>query len=81
MNDEEPFYKKPRVLLLLIVILGSILVMTVSYKNGEVKVGSNLKYGLDLEGGSWLQLQLQGAIVQVNADEKKIIQIGIRRNY
>jgi preprotein translocase subunit SecD len=74
MNDEEPFYKKPRVLLLLVVILGSILVMTVSYQNGEVKVGSNLKYGLDLEGGSWLQLQLQGAIVQLNADEKKIIQ-------
>ena len=48
--------------------------MTISYKNGAVNVGSNLKYGLDLEGGSWLQLQLQGAIVQVNADEKKIIQ-------
>ncbi|PWB52599.1 MAG: preprotein translocase subunit SecD [Candidatus Methanoperedenaceae archaeon] len=74
MNGEEPFYKKPRVLLLLIIILASIAVMTVSYKNGELKVGSNLKYGLDLEGGSWLQLQLQGAIVQVNADEKKIIQ-------
>ncbi len=40
MNGEEPFYKKPRVLLLLIVILASIAVMTVSYKNGEVKVGS-----------------------------------------
>lgn len=74
MNGEEPFYKKPRVILLFIMILASIAVMTVSYKDGEVKVGSNLKYGLDLEGGSWLQLQLQGAIVQVNADEKKIIQ-------
>ncbi len=74
MNGEEPFYKKPRVILLLIIILASIAVMTVSYKNGEMKVGSNLKYGLDLEGGSWLQLQLQGAIVQVKADEKKIIQ-------
>lgn len=74
MNGEEAFYKKPRVILLLIIILASIAVMTVSYKDGEVKVGSNLKYGLDLEGGSWLQLQLQGAIVQVKADEKKIIQ-------
>jgi preprotein translocase subunit SecD len=74
MNGEEAFYKKPRVVLLLIVILASIALMTISYKNGAVNVGSNLKYGLDLEGGSWLQLQLQGAIVQVNADEKKIIQ-------
>jgi preprotein translocase subunit SecD len=74
MSEEEPFYKKPRVLLLLIVILCSIAVMTVSYKNGELKIGNNLRYGLDLEGGSWLQLQLQGAIAQVNADEKKIIQ-------
>ncbi|NJD54342.1 MAG: preprotein translocase subunit SecD [Candidatus Methanoperedens sp.] len=79
MNDEEPFYKKPRVLLLLVVILASIVAMTVSYKNGEVKVGSNLNYGLDLEGGSWLQLQLQGAIVQVSADESKIIQSEFQR--
>jgi len=64
MNDIEPFYKKPRVLLLLVLILASIALMTVSYKNGQVNVGSNLKYGLDLEGGSWLQLQLQGAIAQ-----------------
>ena len=79
MNGEEPFYKKPRVLLLLIVILASIVAMTVSYKNGEVKVGSNLNYGLDLQGGSWLQLQLQGAIVQVSADENKIIQSEFQR--
>ncbi|HEY6585749.1 MAG TPA: hypothetical protein VIY97_01135, partial [Candidatus Methanoperedens sp.] len=79
MNGEEPFYKNPRVLLLLIVILASIAAMTVSYKNGEVKVGSNLNYGLDLQGGSWLQLQLQGAIVQVSADESKIIQSEFQR--
>ncbi|MFZ3384225.1 MAG: preprotein translocase subunit SecD [Candidatus Methanoperedens sp.] len=79
MNGEEPFYKKPRVLLLLIVILASLAVMTVSYNNGELNVGSQLKYGLDLEGGSWLQLQLQGAIVQVDADEKKIIQSEFER--
>lgn len=74
MNEEIPFYKKPRVLFVLLILLGSILVMTVSYKNGEFNVGSNLKYGLDLEGGSWLQLQLQGAIAQVSADQGKIIQ-------
>jgi len=74
MNGEEPFYKKTRVLFLIAVILGSILVMTVSYKNGQLNVGSNLNYGIDIQGGSWLQLQLQGAIAQVTADEGKIIQ-------
>lgn len=79
MTREEPFYMKPRVLLLIFVILASIAVLTVSYKNGEVSVGSNLKYGLELEGGSWLQLQLQGAIVQVDANQTKIIQTEFER--
>ncbi len=72
MNEEEPFYKNPRFLLLLFAILGSIAAIMPSYSNGEFQ--SNLKYGLDLEGGSWLQLQLQGAIAQVEADEGKIVQ-------
>lgn len=74
MNGEEPFYKNRRVLLLAFVILGSIAAIMVSYSDGEFNIQSNLKYGLDLEGGSWLQLQLQGAIAQVEADDAKIIQ-------
>ncbi len=35
---------------------------------------SGLKYGLDLEGGSWLQLQLQGAVVQLDADPEGILE-------
>ncbi|MDD5617050.1 MAG: preprotein translocase subunit SecD, partial [Candidatus Methanoperedens sp.] len=72
MNEEEPFYKNPRVILFLVVILGSIAVIMPTYSDG--KFHTNLKYGLDLEGGSWLQLQLQGAVAQVDADEGKIIQ-------
>ncbi len=75
MTDEQPFYKNPRVLFLLLAILGSIIAITVSYSDGEIHVGSNLKYGLDLDGGSWLQMQLQGAIAQIDADPGKIIQI------
>ncbi|VVB85342.1 Protein-export membrane protein SecD [uncultured archaeon] len=75
MNDEQPFYKNSRVLLLILVILGSIISMTVSYNNGEIQFGSNLKFGLDLDGGSWLQVQLQGEIAQVDADPSKIIQV------
>ena len=33
-----------------------------------------LKYGLDLQGGSYLQLKLQGAMVQVDADPESILQ-------
>ncbi len=74
MTDEEPFYHNWRVLLLVFVILGSIISITVSYKNGEFHIGNNLNYGIDLEGGSWLQVQLQGAVAQVDADEAKLIQ-------
>lgn len=73
MNDEEPSYKNPRVLLLIFVVLGSIAAIIMpSFSSGEFQ--TNLKYGLDLQGGSWLQLQLQGAIAQIDADEGKIIQ-------
>ncbi len=64
MNEEIPFYKNGRFVLLVVVILLSITSI----------VSFNIKYGLDLEGGSWLQLQLQGAIVQINASEGKMIQ-------
>lgn len=77
MNEEEPFYNNPRFLLLVFVILGSVIAIMPSYSNGEFR--TNLKYGLDLEGGSWLQLQLQGAIAQVDADEGKIIQAELGR--
>lgn len=75
MNDEEPFYHNWRVLLLVFVILGSIAAITISYSNGQLHIGNNLKYGLDLDGGSWLQVQLQGAVAQVDADPGKIVQV------
>ena len=74
MNEEEPFYKNWRVLLLLFVILGSVGIITISYSNGALHFQNNLKYGLDLDGGSWLQVELQGGIAQVDADEGKIVQ-------
>lgn len=78
MNDEkEPIYKNVRVLLFIAVILGSLLAITPSYSDGKFQ--TNLKYGLDLEGGTWLQLQLQGVVVQVDADEGKIIQVEFGR--
>lgn len=77
MNDQEPFYKNPRVILFIAVILGSILAIMPSYSDGKFQ--TNLKYGLDLEGGSWLQLKLQGVVAQVDADPGKIIQVEFAR--
>ncbi len=79
MNDKTPFYQNWRVLLVVLVILGSIAAMTISYSNGQFRIGNNLKYGLDLDGGSWLQVQLQGAIVQADADPGKIVQVEFAR--
>lgn len=64
MTDEEPFYKNIRVVILILAILGSIASIAVYHLN----------YGIDLAGGSWLQVQLQGAVVQVDANEAKLIQ-------
>ncbi len=78
MNDEnEPFYKNARVLLFIAVILGSLVAIMPSYSDGKFQ--TNLKYGLDLEGGTWLQLQLQGVVAQVDADEGKIVQADFGR--
>ncbi len=41
---------------------------------GYVGLNHGLKYGLDLEGGSWLQLQLQGAMVQLDVSPEKILE-------
>ena len=32
-----------------------------------------IAYGLDLEGGSWLQLKLEGTLAQIDADPGKIV--------
>lgn len=71
MNKEE-ILRNPRILLLLLAILGSIIAVYPHYSDSGLT--SRLKYGLDLEGGSWLQLQLVGAITQVEVEEGRIIQ-------
>lgn len=62
----------PRVLLYLAAVF--IALILIAPLPSEQGLQSRLKYGLDLEGGSWLQLQLQGAIVQLNVDPAKILE-------
>ncbi|MDD4332462.1 MAG: preprotein translocase subunit SecD, partial [Methanosarcinaceae archaeon] len=64
--------KKPRVMLFLLALLASLVAIQPWGVLGE-DGSSNLNYGLDLEGGSWLQIKLQGALAQVDADPELIV--------
>jgi preprotein translocase subunit SecD len=70
--DNSQLLKDPRILLLIAGVIISLLLIYPHPTQEGIK--TNLKYGLELEGGSWLQLQLQGAIVEINADPAVIIQ-------
>jgi preprotein translocase subunit SecD len=61
LND---FSKDPRVILYFVVVALSIL--SLAY--------FGLNFGLDLEGGSYLQLQLQGAVTQIDVSPEKILE-------
>ncbi|MCC7576128.1 MAG: preprotein translocase subunit SecD [Methanomethylovorans sp.] len=73
-EDEEPksIFRDLRVMIFIIALLGSIVFIHPGY-NSEEGFTTNLKYGLDLEGGSWLQVKLQGALVQVDADTNMLL--------
>jgi preprotein translocase subunit SecD len=72
MSDKKSLFKNVRVIIFILALLASIVLIHPGYTPGE-GVTTNLKYGLDLEGGSWLQVKLQGALVQVSADPGKIV--------
>jgi len=67
MSDKKDLFKNVRVIIFILALLASIVLIQPGYTSGE-GVTTNLNYGLDLEGGSWLQIKLQGALVQVDAD-------------
>jgi preprotein translocase subunit SecD len=50
-----------RVLLVLILVVGSIIAIAPYY--GDGKLQTSLQFGLDLAGGSWLQLEFQAEVV------------------
>ena len=56
--------QNPRILLYVAAISLSIIFIAVHGVN----------YGLDIQGGSWLQLQLEGARVELNVDASKILE-------
>lgn len=63
--------KDPRVVIFLVAVAAALIILAPIPGDGGLH--SRLKYGLDLEGGSWLQLKLQGAIVQPHVDPINIL--------
>jgi preprotein translocase subunit SecD len=72
MSDKKSLFKNVRVIIFILALLASIVLIQPGYTSGEGAT-SNLNYGLDLEGGSWLQIKLQGALAQVDADPGMIV--------
>lgn len=72
MSDKKGLLKNPRVIIFILILLGSLIAIHPSYTPGE-GISTNLNFGLDLEGGSWLQIQLQGVLVQVDADSGELV--------
>ncbi|MGA9187092.1 MAG: preprotein translocase subunit SecD, partial [Methanosarcina sp.] len=65
-------FKNPRVIIFILILLGSIVAIHPGYTPGK-GTSSNLNFGLDLEGGSWLQIKLEGALAQIDADSGKLV--------
>lgn len=64
--------RDPRVILFFAAVVASLLILAPMPSEDGLK--TRLKYGLDLEGGSWLQLKLQGSMIQPQIDPIKILE-------
>ncbi len=71
MSDKMSLLKNVRVIVFILIFLGSIVAIHPGYTPGKGTT-SNLNFGLDLEGGSWLQIKLEGALAQIDADSGKL---------
>ncbi|MFA7563222.1 MAG: preprotein translocase subunit SecD [Methanoculleus sp.] len=70
MNKETftNLVKDWRVALLLLLVIGSLVGIYLAPPNPERGLEGNLQFGLDLEGGSWLQLEFQSVVVAYSTD-------------
>lgn len=59
-------FKDFRVLLLILAVIISLLTISPHYSEGEIE--TNLKFGIELAGGSFIRLALEGCMVQIEAD-------------
>ncbi|WP_286681043.1 preprotein translocase subunit SecD [Methanoculleus sp. DTU007] len=70
MNSEtiKNLVKDWRVALLLVLVVGSLIGIYLAPPNPEKGLEGNLQFGLDLEGGSWLQMEFQSVVVTYSTD-------------
>ena len=59
-------FKNWQVALLVILVIASVIVLFPHPENGELK--TTTQFGLDLSGGTWLQMQFQGEVVRFTTD-------------
>jgi preprotein translocase subunit SecD len=72
MSDKKSLLKNTRVIIFILIFLGSIVAIHPGYTPGKGTT-SNLNFGLDLQGGSWLQIKLEGALAQIDVDSGKLV--------
>lgn len=72
MSDIKSLLKNPRIIIFTLAILVAIVAIHPGYTPGEGTT-SHLNFGLDLEGGSWLQIKLEGALAQIDVDSGKLL--------
>jgi preprotein translocase subunit SecD len=72
MSDVRNLLKNPRIIIFILAVLGAVILIHPGYTPGQ-GVTTHLNFGLDMEGGSWLQLKLEGTLAQLDADPGKIV--------
>ncbi len=65
------FFKDFRVLILILTVVISLLAIRPTYTEGEIQ--TNLKFGIELAGGSFIRLALEGCMIQVEADADALL--------
>lgn len=59
-------WRNPRVLLWLLLLVAALAALQPAYRGDPPRFETALRYGIELEGGSWIRLQLQGTIAEVD---------------
>ncbi|MDV0447882.1 Protein translocase subunit SecD [Methanosarcinaceae archaeon Ag5] len=79
-KKETPLYKNYKVILLILGLLISIAAIGPWYSADE-GFYTRISYGLDIEGGSWIQLKLDGAVASVDANPENIVSKMLENEY
>ncbi|MCC7555342.1 MAG: preprotein translocase subunit SecD [Methanoculleus marisnigri] len=70
MNSEtiKNLVKDWRIALVLLLVIGSLVGIYLAPPSPEKGIEGNLQFGLDLEGGSWLQMEFQSVVVAFSTE-------------